>query len=111
MDGQAGPAGSIVFPRLFPKGATLDWPTSLWNRVDIGSACWARTSDPLINSHRVVDLRANNCADFTLKPSGKIKKFATILCAFAAVVPELSGSRDFLKGPHINLLHRLVAMP
>jgi hypothetical protein len=56
--------------------------------VDIGSACWARTSDPLINSRRVVALRANTCAEFTPKPSGKIEKFTTILCAFAGFVPE-----------------------
>ena len=36
----------------------------LESRVDIGSACWARTSDPLINSHRVEALKANICADF-----------------------------------------------
>jgi hypothetical protein len=35
-----------------------------------------------------VALKANNCADFTPKPSGKIEKFVTILSTFAAPFPD-----------------------
>jgi len=56
MDGQARPARFLVVPEVVPEGVTLSQPTSLWYRVDIGSACWARTSDPLINSQFVESL-------------------------------------------------------
>ena len=39
-------------------------------------------------------LKANTCADFAPKPSGKIEKFTTILCGFAGFVPERK------KGPY-----------
>ena len=74
-------------PDYFPEKGGYSRPGPSLDRLDTGSVCWARTSDPLINSHRVTALRVNICADFTVNLFPSFKSLAYILGRFLFLFP------------------------